>query len=137
MSDDMRQELNGLKLEVKNLAVKIGGLEGRLDGVEGRLGGVEGRLGGLEGRVGGLENRVGGLEDVTRRLAISVAQLNENYSVVSARLDNMPTRSELASHMDRIVGLLEDSRLRWSVPADVLAQHDKRLTKLERRRRSS
>lgn len=130
MSDDMRQELNGLKLEVKNLAVKIGGLEGRLDG-------VEGRLGGLEGRVGGLENRVGGLEDVTRRLAISVAQLNENYSVVSARLDNMPTRSELASHMDRIVGLLEDSRLRWSVHADVLAQHDKRLTKLERRRRSS
>lgn len=69
------------------------------------------------------------------RTTISVAQLVGDMSDTKRYLaENMATKkdmSDLNARMDGFSGLLLDSRHRWAVHAETLADHDARLKKLE------
>lgn len=91
-------------------------------------------LNGVRDEVKSLGIKVGSLEEAMHRMAVAFARMTGDMADIKA---NMATRSDISAlnaRMDGFSGLLEDSRTRWAVHADVLAQHDKRLGRLERRR---
>ncbi len=117
MSDEMKRDIAGLKQSV-----------GHLEGTVGRL---EGTVGRLEGTVGRLAGTVGRLEGTVDRIAKTMADL---IGTVAEMKEAMPTKQDISglnSRMDGFSGLLLDMRHRWAVHADTLAEHDKRLKKLE------
>jgi hypothetical protein len=77
------------------------------------------------------------LKGMMRRTMMSVAKLTGEISDLKDYLkENMATKADISAlnkRMDCFSGLLEESRLRWAVHSDTLAQHDARLGKLERK----
>ncbi len=94
-------------------------------------------IGELKDSVARIDASVTRLDSTVNRMAVTVAQLVGGLSDMKDFLaENMATKkdiSNLNSRMDGFSGLLLDSRHRWAVHAETLAQHDARLTKIETR----
>ena len=82
-----------------------------------------------------LKETVASTNSMLNRTMISVAQLVGSMADMRQYLaENMATKqdiSHLSSRMDGFSGLLLDSRHRWAVHAETLADHDERIKKLE------
>ena len=119
--DMMKRELDGIKKSIT-------GVEARLDRVETRLGGVETRLGGVEKDMTDVKGTV-------RRTAGQVAQLVGEMAEVKKLLTPETSIEQhfakLDKHMDGFARAIDDTRYRYSVHADTLLEHDKRLRRLE------
>lgn len=90
----------------------------------------------LKAQVIDLSAQVCTLEEASRRFMIAVAKMTGDMADIKANMATKGDISSLNARMDGFAGLLEDSRRRWAVHADVLARHDERLNKLEKRRSS-
>lgn len=87
-----------------------------------------------------MKNDMKDLKALFRRTMVHVAQMRGDIAEMKNSISGMATKVDLAEstsilmgRMDGFSGLLLDSRQRWAVHADVLKQHDERLTKIEKR----
>lgn len=121
MSNDMRRDIGELKqaVESTNAALR--------QAVEG--------LNATNAAVAKTNAELNSTNSRLNRTMISVAQLVGDMSDMKRYLaENMATKkdmSDLNARMDGFSGLLLDSRHRWAVHAETLADHDARLKKLE------
>lgn len=66
-----------------------------------------------------------------RRMMIILAKISGDIAEMKQAMATKDDISLLNRRMDGFAGLLEDSRIRWAVHADVLVRHDARITRLE------
>lgn len=78
------------------------------------------------------------LKTVNRRIVATLVRLEGKVDDMAERMatkdDLAQLRSEMNQRSDDLVARFEDLRFRYSVHADTLFTHDKRLKKLEARR---
>lgn len=121
MSDDMKQELNGVKTRLNGVEVHLKGIDNRLNGIDTRLHGIE-----VEGR----ETR-----KVLRNVAIAVTKLGASLDGITSYMkENLVTKDEFHGRVDAFVRKQDEMRFDWGQHHIRLDNHDKRLTRLEGRR---
>jgi chromosome segregation ATPase len=137
MSDDMRQEFNGLKTSVCALETRVGNLETSVNG-------LKTSVCALEMRVGSLETSVNGLKTTVRSLVITVSGHTEALARVEIQL------AKNSGTLDRIVNAIESfsaeiiaARRERTLMGksffdqqETLTDHELRLTRLETRKPS-
>jgi hypothetical protein len=83
--------------------------------------------------IDGVKNEMKDLKAMFRRTMVHVVRMSSDIAELKDKMATKDDISMLMGRMDGFSGLLLDSRQRWAVHADVLKQHDDRLTKIEKR----
>jgi hypothetical protein len=82
-----------------------------------------------------VKTEIADLKAMFRRTMLAVADMKGDIAdmkhVMATQMATKSDISALNQRMDGFSSLLIESRMRWAVHSDVLAEHDKRLTKLE------
>lgn len=119
MSDEMKRELNGVKLRLDKVESRLDGVESRLDGVESRLGQVEESNRTIARHVVSLDAKIDGAVDT----------LTEEIRAVSRHFGTILERAVAETAESRKQRLLIDRS--FADHRSMLENHEVRLYRLE------
>jgi hypothetical protein len=158
MSEDMRQEMNGVKTRLGGVEtvlggvvtklnvveIKLGVIETRLGAVETKLDVVETKLGAVETKLDAVETRVAAVENTTRNIAVIVAGHAEAFVRIEKQLTKLDELDGLKKSLEVFTSEIIASRSArtltdksFSDHRTMLADHELRLTRIELRSRQS
>ncbi len=142
MTEDMRRDISELKQAVestnaslKQVVESLNATNAAVVSVTARLDNTNAELNTTNTKLNNTNAELNTTNAKLHRTMISVAQVVGDMADMKVYLaENMATKkdmSDLNSRMDGFSGLLLDSRHRWAVHAETLANHDERIKKLE------
>jgi hypothetical protein len=136
MSEEMRQELNGVKAEVA-------GLGSRMDRFQASMDGLRSDVDGMKSHLGVADRRLDRLEATTRKIAVVVAGHAEQFDRINEKLDKISVldiKKSLDACMAEVIASRNERALMgrsFSDQQETLVDHELRLTRLERDRKPS
>lgn len=155
MTTEMRQELNGVKMEVHALGVQMGDMKQELNGVKQELNGVKAEVGSLGVQMTAVKqelnavktetgSRLDRLETITRTTAIVVAGHTEAFVRIEKRLTKLDELDGIKKSLEIFTSEIIASRHErtlmgksFSNQQVTLSDHELRLTRIELRDKQS